>query len=51
LVLFALIGAMSAFGAEGLFVGPLALAFFLVVMRTRRRERETPASGEMRLGG
>ena len=51
LVLFALIGAMSAFGAEGLFVGPLALAFFLAVMRTRRRERETPASGEMRLGG
>ena len=51
LVLFSLIGAMSAFGAEGLFVGPLALAFFLAVVRTRRRERETPASGEMRIGG
>ena len=51
LVLFSLIGAMSAFGAEGLFVGPLALAFFLAVVRTRRRERETPAAGEMRLGG
>jgi predicted PurR-regulated permease PerM len=51
LVLFSLIGAMSAFGAEGLFVGPLALAFFLAVVRTRRRERETPASGEMTIGG
>jgi predicted PurR-regulated permease PerM len=40
LVFFSLIGAMSAFGAEGLFVGPLALAFFLAVVRTRRRERE-----------
>jgi predicted PurR-regulated permease PerM len=51
LVFFSLIGAMSAFGAAGLFVGPLALAFFLAVVRTRRRERGTPASGEMRLGG
>ena len=51
LVFFSLIGAISAFGAAGLFVGPLALAFFLAVVRTRRRERETPASGEMRLGG
>jgi predicted PurR-regulated permease PerM len=51
LVFFSLIGAMSAFGGAGLFLGPLALAFFLAVMRTRRRERETPASGEMRLGG
>jgi predicted PurR-regulated permease PerM len=50
LVLFSLIGAMSAFGAEGLFVGPLALSFFLAVVRTRRRERETPASGEIGLG-
>ena len=41
LVFFSLIGAMTAFGAEGLFVGPLALAFFLAVARTRRRERET----------
>ena len=51
LVFFSLIGAMSAFGAAGLFVGPLALAFFLAVVRTRRRGRETPASGQMRLGG
>jgi predicted PurR-regulated permease PerM len=50
LVFFSLIGAISAFGAAGLFVGPLALAFFLAVVRTRRRERETPASGEMTLG-
>jgi len=40
LVFFSLIGAMTAFGAEGLFVGPLALAFFLAVARTRRRGRE-----------
>ena len=45
LVLFSLIGAMSAFGAEGLFVGPLALAFFLAVVRTRQRERETSPQG------
>jgi predicted PurR-regulated permease PerM len=41
LVFFSLIGAMTAFGAAGLFVGPLALAFFLAVARTRRRDRET----------
>jgi predicted PurR-regulated permease PerM len=40
LVFFSLIGAMSAFGAIGLFLGPLALAFFLAVVRTRRQERE-----------
>jgi predicted PurR-regulated permease PerM len=40
LVFFSLIGAMSAFGAEGLFLGPLALSFFVAVVRTRRRERE-----------
>jgi predicted PurR-regulated permease PerM len=45
LVFFSLIGAMTAFGAEGLFVGPLALAFFLSVAHTRRRERETPHPG------
>jgi len=50
LVLLSLIGAMSAFGGVGLFVGPLALAFFLAVVRTRRRDRETPAAGEMGLG-
>jgi predicted PurR-regulated permease PerM len=31
---------MTAFGAVGLFVGPLALAFFLAVVRTRRLDRE-----------
>ena len=50
LVFFSLIGAMSAFGAEGLFVGPLALAFFLAVVRTRRHERETPAGGAIGIG-
>jgi predicted PurR-regulated permease PerM len=40
LVFFSLIGAMAAFGAEGLFLGPLALSFFVAVVRTRRRERE-----------
>ncbi|HMF44106.1 MAG TPA: AI-2E family transporter [Polyangia bacterium] len=40
LVFFSLIGAMTAFGAVGLFLGPLALAFFLAVVRTRRLERE-----------
>jgi len=41
LVFFSLIGAISAFGAIGLFLGPLALAFFLAVARTRRQARET----------
>jgi predicted PurR-regulated permease PerM len=40
LVFFSLIGAMTAFGAIGLFVGPLALAFFLAIVRTRRLDRE-----------
>ena len=40
LVFFSLIGAMTAFGAIGLFVGPLALAFFLAIVRTRRHDRE-----------
>jgi len=40
LVFFSLIGAISAFGAVGLFLGPLALVFFLAVVRTRRLERE-----------
>jgi predicted PurR-regulated permease PerM len=40
LVFFSLIGAMSAFGAEGLFLGPLAVVFFLATVRTRRAERE-----------
>lgn len=40
LIFFALIGAMSAFGAVGLFLGPLALAAFLAAVRTARRARE-----------
>jgi predicted PurR-regulated permease PerM len=40
LIFFSLIGAMSAFGAIGVFLGPLALVFFLAVVRTRRRARE-----------
>ena len=47
LVFFSLIGAMTAFGAEGLFVGPLALAFFLAVARTRRQRAGDAAPGEM----
>jgi predicted PurR-regulated permease PerM len=43
LVFFSLIGAISAFGAVGLFLGPLALVFFLAVVRTRRLEREAIA--------
>jgi predicted PurR-regulated permease PerM len=43
LVFFSLIGAMTVFGAIGLLVGPLALAFFLAVVRTRRRAREALA--------
>ncbi|HEY7373866.1 MAG TPA: AI-2E family transporter, partial [Polyangia bacterium] len=40
LIFFSLIGAMTAFGAVGLFLGPIALAFFLAIVRTRRRDRE-----------
>jgi predicted PurR-regulated permease PerM len=40
LIFFSLIGAISAFGGVGLFLGPLALAFFLAVVRVRRQERE-----------
>jgi predicted PurR-regulated permease PerM len=43
LVFFSLIGAISAFGGVGLFLGPLALAFFLSVVRARRQEREALA--------
>jgi predicted PurR-regulated permease PerM len=41
LVFFSLIGAIGAFGAVGLFLGPLALVFFLAVVRTRRLARES----------
>jgi predicted PurR-regulated permease PerM len=40
LIFFSLIGAISAFGGVGLFLGPLALVFFLAVVRTRRQARE-----------
>jgi predicted PurR-regulated permease PerM len=40
LVFFSLIGAMSAFGGVGLFLGPLALVFFLAIVKTRRLARE-----------
>lgn len=45
LVFFSLIGAMSMFGAVGLFLGPLALVFFLAVVRTRRQQREGVLQG------
>jgi predicted PurR-regulated permease PerM len=40
LVFFSLLGALSAFGAVGLFLGPLALVFFLATVRTMRAARE-----------
>ena len=43
LVFFSLLGALSAFGAVGLFLGPLVLVFFLTTVRTLRAERETAA--------
>jgi predicted PurR-regulated permease PerM len=43
LVFFSLIGALSAFGAVGLFLGPLALVFFLATVRTSRQAREANA--------
>jgi predicted PurR-regulated permease PerM len=39
LVFFSLLGALSAFGAVGLFLGPLALVFFLATVRTVRAAR------------
>jgi len=45
LVFFSLIGAISAFGGVGLFLGPLALVFFLAVVRTRRLAREGVLQG------
>jgi len=39
-VFFSLIGALSAFGAVGLFVGPLVLTLFLA---TARQIRPQPA--------
>ena len=43
LVFFSLIGALAAFGAVGLFLGPLALVFFLATVRTSRQAREANA--------
>ena len=43
LVFFSLLGALSAFGAVGLFLGPLALVFFLATVRIMRAERESAA--------
>jgi len=45
LVFFALLGAMSMFGAVGVFLGPLALVFFLAVVRARREQREGTLQG------
>jgi len=45
LVFFSLVGAISAFGGVGLFLGPLALVFFLAVVRTRRLAREGVLQG------
>jgi len=43
LVFFSLIGAMTAFGAVGLFLGPIALVLFLAAVRTNRQAREALA--------
>ena len=43
LVFFSLIGALAAFGGVGLFLGPLALVFFLATVRTTRQAREAEA--------
>jgi predicted PurR-regulated permease PerM len=39
LIFFSLIGALATFGAVGLFLGPLALVFFLATVRTSRQAR------------
>ena len=41
LVFFSLIGGISAFGAVGLFLGPLVLTFFLAAVRIHHRARAT----------
>jgi predicted PurR-regulated permease PerM len=43
LVFFSLIGALAAFGGVGLFLGPLALVFFLATVRTSRQGRTAEA--------
>jgi predicted PurR-regulated permease PerM len=43
LIFFSLIGALAAFGGVGLFLGPLALVFFLATVRTTRQAREAEA--------
>ena len=44
-VFFALIGGISAFGAIGLVVGPLAVAIFLALLRMYRRDYGNSGSG------
>lgn len=39
IVFFALLGGLAFFGAVGLLIGPLAVAFFLALVRLRERER------------
>ena len=39
LVFFSLIGAVGAFGAIGIFLGPLALTFFVAALRINRSLR------------
>jgi predicted PurR-regulated permease PerM len=41
-VFFSLIGGISAFGAIGLVIGPLAVAFFLTLVRMYRRDFAAP---------
>lgn len=42
-VFFALIGGLSAFGAMGLLIGPLAVALFLAMLRMYHRDYALPA--------
>lgn len=44
IVFFALIGGLGAFGAAGLLIGPLAVAFFLALLRIYKRDFKGPAS-------
>ena len=44
-IFFSFIGGVAAFGAVGLLLGPLALAFFVTSARLWRRERFWPGAG------
>ncbi|MBJ6765460.1 AI-2E family transporter [Myxococcaceae bacterium JPH2] len=43
IVFFALLGGLAAFGAVGLLLGPLIVAFFLTLVRISQRDERAPA--------